>query len=55
MKKMIFPAVIFLLVSITTASGVPGQSRDQAVERRGWGYFFVGGGGTSEGGPPLSM
>jgi hypothetical protein len=53
MKKMIFSAVIFLLFSITTASGVLGQSRDQAVERRGWGYFFVGGGGTSEGGTPF--
>ena len=50
MKKMIFSAVIFLLFSITTASGVLGQSRDQAFDRRVWGYFFVGGGGTSEGG-----
>ena len=43
-----FIVLIFLLFSIATPSGVPGQSRGQAVERRGWGYFFVGVGGTSE-------
>ena len=48
MKKRIFSAVVFLLVSIATSSGVPGQSREQAVERRAWGYFFFGVGSTSE-------
>jgi hypothetical protein len=50
MKTRIISAVIFLLFSIAATNAVWGQSRDQAFDRRVWGYFFVGGGGTSEGG-----